>query len=45
MALAASYYGVWQVWLSPAYYVALMVTRQLDDDKVRRAKYGQPWDR
>ena len=45
IALAAGYYGVWAVWLYPAYYVALMITRQLDDDKVCRAKYGELWDR
>ena len=45
VALAAGYYGVWAVWLYPAYYVALMLTRQADDDKVCRTKYGDLWDR
>ncbi len=45
IALAVGYFGVWAVWLYPAYYVALMVTRQADDDKVCRAKYGKLWDR
>ncbi len=35
---------MWAVWLYPAYYVALLFTRQADDDKVCRAKYGQLWD-
>ena len=43
IALAAGYYGAWAVWLYPTYYVALMITRQLDDDKVCRAKYGDLW--
>ncbi len=44
IAAAAGYYGVWQVWLYPAYYVGLLVSRQLDDDVVCRAKYGALWD-
>ena len=44
IALAAGYFGVWQVWLYPIYYVALFVSRQADDDKVCRAKYGELWD-
>jgi delta14-sterol reductase len=43
IALAAGYFGIWMVWLYPAYYVALMFTRQADDDKVCRAKYGKLW--
>ena len=45
IALAAGYPGVWMVWLYPAYYVYLMASRQADDDKVCRAKYGELWDR
>lgn len=44
IALAAGYAGVWMVWLYPLYYVALFISRQLDDDKVCRAKYGALWD-
>ncbi len=44
IALAVGYFGVWMVWLYPAYYVALLFTRQADDDKVCRAKYGELWD-
>jgi delta14-sterol reductase len=45
IALASGYFGIWMVWLYPAYYVALMLTRQADDDKVCHAKYGELWDR
>lgn len=44
IALATGYFGVWAVWLYPAYYVALLFTRQADDDRLCRAKYGQLWD-
>jgi hypothetical protein len=44
IALASGYFGVWEVWLYPIYYVALFVSRQTDDDKVCRAKYGELWD-
>jgi delta14-sterol reductase len=32
------------VWLYPIYYVLLFISRQADDDKVCRAKYGELWD-
>jgi delta14-sterol reductase len=44
IALAPGYFGIWMVWLYPIYYVALMLSRQADDDKVCRAKYGELWD-
>ena len=44
IALAAGYPGVWQVWLYPAYYVALLFTREYDDQKICKAKYGELWD-
>jgi delta14-sterol reductase len=44
VALAIGYFGIWMVWLYPAYYVGLMLTRQADDDKVCKAKYGKLWD-
>ena len=44
IALAAGYFGVWMVWLYPIYYVGLFISRQLDDDKICRAKYGELWD-
>ncbi|MEO5921180.1 MAG: hypothetical protein ABIQ01_08565 [Pseudolysinimonas sp.] len=44
IALAPAYFGIWMVWLYPLYYVALFISRQLDDDKVCRAKYGALWD-
>ena len=44
IALAAGYPGVWGVWLYPAYYIALMLTRQADDDVICKEKYGDLWD-
>ena len=44
VALAAGYFGIWVVWLYPAYYIGLMFSRQADDDKVCKAKYGELWD-
>jgi delta14-sterol reductase len=44
IALAAGYPATWQVWLYPLYYVGLLFTRQIDDDKICRAKYGELWD-
>jgi delta14-sterol reductase len=44
IALAPGYFGVWMVWLYPLYYVALFLSRQADDDKICRAKYGALWD-
>ncbi len=45
IALVVGYPGVWMVWLYPLYYIGLMVSRQLDDDKICRAKYGELWER
>jgi protein-S-isoprenylcysteine O-methyltransferase Ste14 len=44
ISLAVGYFGIWEVWLYPIYYVLLFVSRQADDDKVCRAKYGPLWD-
>ena len=48
VALAAGYAfsfpAVCFVWLYPLYYVALLFTRQVDDDKICKAKYGELWD-
>jgi protein-S-isoprenylcysteine O-methyltransferase Ste14 len=44
IALAPGYFGVWMVWLYPLYYVCLFLSRQADDDKLCRAKYGELWD-
>jgi protein-S-isoprenylcysteine O-methyltransferase Ste14 len=44
LALAPGYFGVWMVWLYPLYYVCLFLSRQADDDKLCRAKYGELWD-
>ena len=43
IALSAGYPAVWPVWLYPLYYVALLFTRQYDDDKICKAKYGELW--
>jgi protein-S-isoprenylcysteine O-methyltransferase Ste14 len=43
LALATGHPGTWQVWLYPLYYVALLVPRQVDDDKRCAAKYGPLW--
>ena len=44
IALAPGYFGIWMVWLYPLYYIGLMFSRQADDDKICRAKYGELWD-
>jgi delta14-sterol reductase len=44
IALAAGYPAVFWVWLYPLYYAALLGTRQMDDDKICKAKYGELWD-
>jgi delta14-sterol reductase len=44
IALSAGYAAVWWVWLYPLYYVGLLFTRQMDDDKICKAKYGELWD-
>ena len=44
VALAAGYPALWMVWLYPAYYVALMFTREYDDRIICKAKYGGLWE-
>ena len=44
VALVVGYAGVWMVWLYPVYYIGLLLSRQADDDKVCKAKYGALWD-
>ncbi|GHV49605.1 7-dehydrocholesterol reductase [Spirochaetia bacterium] len=44
IALSAGYPAVWWVWLYPVYYVGLLFTRQMDDDKICKAKYGKLWN-
>jgi delta14-sterol reductase len=44
IALSAGYPAILWVWLYPLYYVGLLFTRQFDDDKVCKAKYGELWD-
>lgn len=43
LALALGYPDRIAPWLYPLYYVALLVPRQLDDDKRCAAKYGPLW--
>ncbi|MDR1785598.1 MAG: hypothetical protein LBR23_03940 [Spirochaetaceae bacterium] len=45
VALSAGYPLVWAVWLYPLYYVGLLFTRQADDDRICKEKYGALWDR
>jgi len=44
VALVVGYPMVWMVWLYPLYYIGLLFSRQADDDKICRAKYGELWD-
>ncbi|MCL2138948.1 MAG: ERG4/ERG24 family protein [Treponema sp.] len=44
IVLATGYFSVWLIWLYPAYYVFLFITRQIDDNKICKAKYGDLWD-
>ncbi len=44
IVLATGYPGAWMLWLYPAYYIGLMVSRQADDDKICKTKYGELWD-
>ncbi|MCL2065870.1 MAG: ERG4/ERG24 family protein [Treponema sp.] len=44
IVLSTGYPAVWTSWLYPLYYVFLLFTRQADDDKICRAKYGELWD-
>lgn len=45
IALAVSCYGSWLPWLYPLYYVALLLPRQIDDDKRCSSKYGPLWEK
>ncbi len=45
LTLALGRPGAWTAWLYPLYYVALLVPRQMDDDKRCAAKYGPLWKR
>ena len=44
IALSVSFYGSWLPWLYPIYYIALLLPRQLDDDKRCEKKYGKLWE-
>ena len=43
IALSVGYPEVLWVWLYPLYYVALLLPRQIDDDKRCASKYGELW--
>ena len=43
IALSVGYPGVIWVWLYPLYYLALLLPRQVDDDKRCATKYGDLW--
>ncbi|MFW6355128.1 MAG: DUF1295 domain-containing protein [Spirochaetota bacterium] len=43
LTLALGYPGVLVAWLYPLYYVLLLATRQTDDDRRCREKYGPLW--
>jgi delta14-sterol reductase len=43
LTLALGRPDVWATWLYPLYYVALLVPRQIDDDRRCAAKYGRLW--
>jgi hypothetical protein len=43
LTLALGRPEVWTTWLYPLYYVALLVPRQIDDDRRCAAKYGPLW--
>ncbi len=40
LTLALGHPEVWTTWLYPLYYVALLVPRQVDDDRRCALKYG-----
>ena len=44
LALALGWPGEIWPWLYPLYYVALLLPRQIDDDRRCAAKYGPLWD-
>lgn len=43
LTLVLGYPGVWVVWLYPAYYVALFLSRERADERRCAAKYGELW--
>ena len=44
LALALGYPGRLAPWLYPLYYMALLIPRQIDDDRRCAQKYGALWD-
>jgi delta14-sterol reductase len=43
IVLCVGYFEVWWIWLYPLYYVVLLFTREADDNKICKAKYGELW--
>ena len=43
LTLVLGYPGVWEAWLYPLYYVALLVARERADERRCAAKYGELW--
>jgi protein-S-isoprenylcysteine O-methyltransferase Ste14 len=43
IALSVGYPGLLWVWLYPLYYIALLIPRQISDDKRCNSKYGDLW--
>ena len=43
LTLALGYPGVWEAWLYPLYYVALLVPRERADERRCAAKYADLW--
>ncbi len=43
IALSTGYPVIYWAWLYPIYYIALLVPRQIDDDKRCSLKYGNLW--
>lgn len=44
LTLCLGYPGEWAPWLYPLYYLALLVPRQIADDRRCAAKYGALWE-
>jgi hypothetical protein len=43
LAMSLGHLSDWRPWLYPLYYVALLIPRQMDDDKRCEEKYGEVW--
>lgn len=43
LAMSLGQFNDWTPWLYPLYYVALLIPRQIDDDRRCEKKYGEVW--